>query len=53
MFGLDLIYCYTKNEYYLVDLNYFPGYKELIMDFNELLIEHVIKIKDSKFGLGK
>ena len=50
MFGLDLIYNYSENIYYLVDMNYFPGYKELKMDFSDLMIQHVVKIKKSGFG---
>lgn len=40
--GLDFVYDYIKKEYYLIDANIFPGYKELNNEFNQLLIEHII-----------
>ena len=43
LFGLDFLYDNDKNEYYLVDVNFFPGYKELVKEFNEILIAHILK----------
>ena len=41
LFGLDFIYDYQKKEYYLIDMNQFPGYKELIPLMNNILTEHI------------
>jgi inositol-1,3,4-trisphosphate 5/6-kinase/inositol-tetrakisphosphate 1-kinase len=43
LFGLDFLYDIKENKYYVVDVNYFPGYKELVPEFNDVIIDHVVK----------
>ena len=40
--GLDFILDMEKRIYYLIDVNQFPGYKELSNEFGQILLEHVI-----------
>jgi hypothetical protein len=42
LFGMDFVYDYQINEYYLIDLNQYPGYKEINKEFNTWLIDHII-----------
>lgn len=42
LFGLDFIYDKIKNEYYIIDCNEFPGYKEINNIFNDILIKHIV-----------
>lgn len=42
LFGLDFLYDIINKNYYLIDVNFFPGYKELINEFNDILINHII-----------
>lgn len=41
LIGLDFVFDYENKVYYLIDVNCFPGYKELIGEFNELITNHV------------
>ena len=41
LIGLDFLFDYENKIYYLIDVNQYPGYKELIPQFNEIIIEHV------------
>ena len=41
LIGLDFLFDYVNKIYYLIDVNQYPGYKELIPQFNEIIIEHV------------
>lgn len=41
LIGLDFLYDYENKVYYLIDVNCFPGYKELIEEFNDLISNHV------------
>jgi hypothetical protein len=43
LFGLDFLYDYNNNIYYLVDCNIYPGYKELFKELNAILTEHIVK----------
>ena len=47
LFGLDFIYDYEKKVYYLIDMNQFPGYKELIPVMNNIISEHIINYYNS------
>ena len=49
LFGLDFIYDYEKKVYYLIDMNQFPGYKELIPVINNIISEHIINYYNSVF----
>ena len=49
LFGLDFIYDYEKKIYYLIDMNQFPGYKELIPVINNIISEHIINYYNSAF----
>ena len=49
LFGLDFIYDYEKKVYYLIDMNQFPGYKELIPVMNNIISEHIINYYNSVF----
>ena len=40
--GLDFVYDIEKGIYYLIDVNQFPGYKELYNEMGELISEHMI-----------
>ena len=40
--GLDLLYDYKKDEYYLFDINQFPGYKELNDNFDKIIKNHLL-----------
>ena len=42
LFGIDFLYDYEHNVYYIVDINQFPGYKELIPEFNTIITEHCL-----------
>jgi hypothetical protein len=42
LFGLDFLFDIENKHYYLIDVNFFPGYKELINEFNGILIDHCI-----------
>jgi inositol-1,3,4-trisphosphate 5/6-kinase/inositol-tetrakisphosphate 1-kinase len=50
--GLDFVFDIEKGIYYLIDVNQFPGYKELINEMNEIMSEHMTlgikKIKEKK-----
>ena len=41
--GLDFLLDINKGIYYLIDINQFPGYKELFNDFHDILEEHIIR----------
>jgi hypothetical protein len=41
LFGLDFLYDYKNKEYYLIDCNLYPGYKELLHEFNGILTNHI------------
>ncbi len=41
LIGLDFLFDYENKIYYLIDVNQYPGYKELIPQFNEIIIEHI------------
>lgn len=46
LFGMDILYDKVANRLYLIDVNYFPGYKELVKDEEDHLkqfTEHIIK----------
>lgn len=43
LFGCDFLYDYVNNKYYLVDINQYPGYKELIPQFNDIITQHILK----------
>ena len=40
--GLDFVLDIKNGIYYLIDINQFPGYKELYNDFSEIIAEHII-----------
>ena len=40
--GLDFILDIEKGIYYLIDVNQFPGYKELFNEFGQILEKHII-----------
>ena len=42
LFGIDFLFDYQHNVYYIVDINQFPGYKELIPEFNTIITEHCL-----------
>ena len=42
LIGLDFLFDYENKIYYLIDVNQYPGYKELIPQFNEIIIEHIV-----------
>ena len=42
LIGLDFLYDYENKIYYLIDVNQYPGYKELIPQYNEIIIEHIV-----------
>ena len=42
LFGLDFIFNSLDNSYYLIDCNFFPGYKELLNNISCLMNEHVL-----------
>ena len=48
--GLDFVLDIEKGIYYLIDVNQFPGYKELYSEMGEIISEHIIlginKIKE-------
>ena len=48
--GLDFVLDIEKGIYYLIDVNQFPGYKELYSEMGEIISEHLIlginKIKE-------
>jgi predicted SnoaL-like aldol condensation-catalyzing enzyme len=48
--GLDFVLDIEKGIYYLIDVNQFPGYKELYSEMGEIFSEHIIlginKIKE-------
>jgi hypothetical protein len=44
LFGLDFLYDYVKKEYYVVDCNLYPGYKELLHEFNGILTDHICSL---------
>ncbi len=47
--GLDFVFDIENGIYYLIDVNQFPGYKELINEMNEIMSEHmVLGIKKTK-----
>ena len=39
--GLDFVLDVKKGIYYLIDINQFPGYKELYSEMGEIISEHV------------
>ena len=39
--GLDFLLDIEKGMYYLIDVNQFPGYKELYNDFHDILEKHI------------
>lgn len=43
LFGLDFLFDKERNKYYLIDCNFFPGYKELIPEIPNLINEHITK----------
>jgi inositol-1,3,4-trisphosphate 5/6-kinase/inositol-tetrakisphosphate 1-kinase len=51
LFGLDFLYNSKNKEYSLIDVNFFPGYKE-INQFDQVLAKHV-KIIQDKIRKGK
>jgi hypothetical protein len=42
LLGLDFVYNIENNVYYLIDSNYYPGYKEITLDFNDILTERIL-----------
>ena len=40
--GLDFVLDIEKGIYYLIDVNQFPGYKELYSEMGEIISEHII-----------
>ena len=42
LLGLDFLLDKENNEYYLIDVNQFPGYKELNKDMGQILLEHIL-----------
>lgn len=42
LFGMDFLFDCKEGIYYVIDVNQFPGYKELIPEFNEIITEHTI-----------
>jgi len=44
LFGLDFLYDYVNKEYYLIDCNLYPGYKELLHEFNYILTDHICSL---------
>ncbi len=41
LFGLDFLYDHVNKEYYVIDCNLYPGYKELLHEFNGILTNHI------------
>ena len=48
LFGIDFLFDYQHNVYYIVDINQFPGYKELIPEFNTIITEHCLMYSHKK-----
>ena len=42
LFGIDFLFDFEGGIYYVIDVNQFPGYKELIPEFNDIITEHTI-----------
>lgn len=42
LYGLDILRETKSGDYYIVDINYFPGYKE-ITSFGDVMLEHLKK----------
>jgi len=42
LFGLDFIFDYETKTTYLIDCNYYPGYRELVNDIHSMLSDHII-----------
>lgn len=42
LLGLDMIYDVQRNRFFIIDVNYFPGYKG-VADAHVLLLQHVIE----------
>lgn len=42
LFGLDYLYDKDKNTYYLLEVNYFPSYRELGTKLSDEFAEHII-----------
>ena len=43
LIGVDFIYSEQEKTYYLIDVNFFPGFKEVVGDFPTLLKEYLIE----------
>lgn len=44
LFGLDFLFDFKENLYYLIDINFFPTYKEIKSKFPQILKSHIRKI---------
>ena len=42
-FGLDFLYDKDKDEFYLLEINYFPSYRELGKELHNKFDQHIIK----------
>lgn len=47
LFGFDVIQCETTQRYYVVDVNYFPSYKELGSDVPHLIRDYCLASRSS------
>jgi hypothetical protein len=48
LFGLDYLYDINKDEYYLIEINYFPSYRELGWKMIKQFEEHIIDLYNKK-----
>ena len=48
LFGADLVRESKSGIYYLIDINYFPGYKNMNKDFGEVIKRHIINTMDKE-----
>lgn len=42
LFGLDFMYDSNRKKYFMIDWNFYPGYKELLQNIPELINEHIL-----------
>jgi hypothetical protein len=49
LFGVDLLYAYEENAFYIIDVNSLPGYKIKNVDLAEMFREHMFNLNKNKF----